>query len=88
MWIVADPPWHKDAVGGRSHHQSRSKPSHTLVYKARSYTADDGATKTVYATIGAAWLDDAGQIATLRLDTIPVTWDGTLYLRAREEAAQ
>jgi len=21
-WIVADPPWHIDAVGGRSHHQS------------------------------------------------------------------
>lgn len=23
LWIVADPPWHSDAVGGRSHHQSR-----------------------------------------------------------------
>jgi len=21
LWIVADPPWHIDAVGGRSHHQ-------------------------------------------------------------------
>ena len=21
MWIVANPPWHIDAVGGRSHHQ-------------------------------------------------------------------
>ncbi len=65
-----------------------SKPSHSLVYKARSYTAEDGTSKNVYATIGAAWSDDTGQIATLRLDTIPVTWDGTLYLRAREEAAQ
>lgn len=23
LWIVADPPWHTVAVGGRSHHQSR-----------------------------------------------------------------
>ena len=23
LWILADPPWHSDAVGGRSHHQSR-----------------------------------------------------------------
>jgi len=22
LWIIADPPWHIDAVGGRSHHQS------------------------------------------------------------------
>ena len=22
LWIVADPPWHIDAVGGRLHHQS------------------------------------------------------------------
>jgi hypothetical protein len=24
LWIVTNPPWHTDAVGGRSHHQSRS----------------------------------------------------------------
>lgn len=23
LWILADPPWHIDAVEGRSHHQSR-----------------------------------------------------------------
>lgn len=22
LWILTDPPWHIDAVGGRSHHQS------------------------------------------------------------------
>jgi hypothetical protein len=22
LWIFADPPWHRDAVGGRLHHQS------------------------------------------------------------------
>jgi hypothetical protein len=27
LWIIADPPWHKDAVGGRSHHQSRLNPN-------------------------------------------------------------
>ena len=26
MWIVANPPWHIDAVGGRSHHQRRVDP--------------------------------------------------------------
>ncbi|GAB1381400.1 hypothetical protein MASR1M49_42470 [Pararhodobacter aggregans] len=26
MWIIADPPWHIDAVGGRSHHQSHAVP--------------------------------------------------------------
>ncbi|WP_375700196.1 integrase core domain-containing protein [Pseudophaeobacter sp. TrK17] len=25
MWIIADPPWHIDAVGGRLHHQSQAK---------------------------------------------------------------
>jgi hypothetical protein len=24
LWILADPPWHIDAVGGRSHHQSHA----------------------------------------------------------------
>jgi hypothetical protein len=23
LWIIANPPWHTDAVGGRSHHQRR-----------------------------------------------------------------
>ena len=26
MWILADPPWHIDAVAGRSDHQSQSTP--------------------------------------------------------------
>jgi hypothetical protein len=25
LWILADPPWHIDAVGGRSHHQSQQE---------------------------------------------------------------
>lgn len=29
-WIVADPPWHTDAVGGRSHHQSPRMGTHSL----------------------------------------------------------
>lgn len=64
-----------------------SKPTHNLVYKARSYTGEDGQTKHVYATIGAAWPGDDGLLNRIKLDTIPVSWDGTLYLRAREEAA-
>jgi hypothetical protein len=26
LWIIADPPWHIDAVGGRLHHQSPRTP--------------------------------------------------------------
>ena len=24
LWVIADPPWHINAVGGRSHHQTQS----------------------------------------------------------------
>jgi hypothetical protein len=61
-----------------------SKPTHNIIYKARAYTGDDGQTKHAYGTIGAAWSDETGAIARLKLDSIPVTWDGVLYLRARE----
>ncbi|WP_143747411.1 hypothetical protein [Marinibacterium profundimaris] len=63
-----------------------SKPTHSVVYKARSYTASDGQQRNAYDTIGAAWPDDAGQINRIQLDTIPINWDGALYLRSREEA--
>lgn len=64
-----------------------SKPTYNVIYKARSYTAEDGSNRYAYSTIGAAWADETGQINRLQLDTIPVTWDGVLYLRAREEKA-
>ena len=64
-----------------------SKPTHNIIYKARRYQAEDGSTKHAYSTIGAAWPDEHGQINRIKLDTIPVTWDGILYLRTREEAA-
>ena len=31
LWIIADPPWHTDAVGGRSHHQSQQSSKRRTV---------------------------------------------------------
>lgn len=64
-----------------------SKPTYNIIYKARSYTAEDGSTRHAYSTIGAAWPDEDGTLNRLQLDTIPVNWDGVLYLRPREEKA-
>ncbi|SMX33384.1 hypothetical protein [Maliponia aquimaris] len=64
-----------------------SNPTHNLIYKARAYSGEDGQTKHVYGVIGAAWSDESGAITRLKLDTVPATWDGVLYVRAREEAA-
>ncbi len=65
-----------------------TKPTHSVIYKARSYQADDGTTKHAYGTLGAAWADENGQINRIALDTLPVSWDGVLYLRPREEATR
>jgi hypothetical protein len=32
-WILADPPWNKDAVGGRSHHQRPSTHDNAMQLK-------------------------------------------------------
>ena len=61
------------------------QPTHSIIYKARSYQDQDGQTKNVYGTIGAAWPDKDGNLSMIRLDTIPVSWDGTLYLREPTE---
>jgi hypothetical protein len=37
LWILTDPPWHIDAVGGRSHHQSRVHP---IAYGVSTFSAD------------------------------------------------
>lgn len=65
-----------------------SRPTHNVVFRARSYTGEDGKNRHAYQTIGAAWPDEQGQLTRIRLDTVPVSWDGTLYLRERQEPAQ
>ena len=62
-----------------------SSPTHNAIYKARTYTDDDGQQRNAYATIGVAWCGEDG--TRIRLDTSPVNWDGTIYLREREEGA-
>lgn len=50
-WILADPPWHIDAVGGRSHHQSRDR---------RAGAAD---ARTVTLALGGRWRGRYGTAA-------------------------
>lgn len=62
---------------------SNSTPTHNVIYKARNYTDHDGIARNAYAKIGAAWCGEDG--TRIRLDTVPVAWDGMLYLRERED---
>ncbi len=64
---------------------SSSPPTHNVIYKARTYAGDDGKPRNAYGTIGAAWCAEDG--IRIRLDTVPVSWDGMLYLREREVVA-
>lgn len=69
---------------------SNSKPTHQVIYKAHRFKDEKGKDRNAYRTIGAAWTDEQGQIAVIQLDTLPITWDGRLYLRERsaEDAEQ
>lgn len=64
-----------------------TKPTHNAVYKAGTYTDAEGKERNAYRTIGAAWPDREGQLNRIQLETIPVAWDGVIYLRKREEAS-
>lgn len=59
-----------------------SSPTHNVIYKARAYTDKEGNARNAYSTIGAAWCAEDG--SRIRIDTIPVNWDGMIYLRVRE----
>ncbi|WP_130402688.1 hypothetical protein [Thalassococcus sp. S3] len=65
-----------------------SKPTHNIIYKARSYETDAGEVKFAYGAIGAAWSDEDGAVSRIKLDSVPVNWDGFLYLRTRDELPQ
>jgi hypothetical protein len=62
---------------------SSSKPTHDLAAVTGSFTGRDGKTRNSYQTIGAAWSNEDGSISRLKLDSIPVSWDGVIYLRQR-----
>lgn len=64
---------------------SSSKPTHDLAAVTGSFTGRDGKTRNSYLTIGAAWSGDDGAINRLKLDSVPVSWDGVIYLRKRGE---
>ena len=50
--------------------------------KVRTYKdKQSGEEKSVYATIGSAWLDDDKK--SIQLDTVPVNWDGRAWLNER-----
>lgn len=65
---------------------TKSKPTHDAVYRSGSFTGRDGNERNAYRTIGAAWPDQNGAISSIRLESIPVQWDGVLYLRQRDDA--
>ena len=45
----------------------------------------DGKERNAYRTIGAAWPDKDGGIGCIKLEVLPMQWDGTIYLRPRQE---
>jgi len=47
--------------------------------KVREYEKD-GQTKSVYATIGSAEVSDHGSVIKVYLDTLPLKFDGRLYI--------
>jgi hypothetical protein len=57
-------------------------PSDDVIYKAGEFTGRDGKKRYRYERIGAAWRNEDGQIARVRIASIPIGWDGTLYFRA------
>ncbi|RAH96052.1 hypothetical protein DLJ53_33430 [Acuticoccus sediminis] len=64
---------------------TKSKPTHDVVTRVGSFTGRDGKARASYRTIGAAWPDENGAINSIRLDVIPIDFDGVIYLREREE---
>jgi hypothetical protein len=61
-------------------------PTDHVIFVRGDFRGNDGKKHLSYGTIGAAWRDEDGQIATVKLDTIPVSWNGVLYFRSRKEA--
>ncbi|HEV2553238.1 MAG TPA: hypothetical protein VGV17_05720 [Bosea sp. (in: a-proteobacteria)] len=64
----------------------KNAPTDHVIYVRGEFIGDDGKKHLSYGTIGAAWRDEEGQIASVKLDTIPVSWNGVLYFRPRKEA--
>ena len=67
---------------------SKTKPTHDAVYRSGSFTGRDGKERNAYGVIGAAWPNDKGELDRIKIDAVPVTWDGIIYLRRREDDAE
>jgi|APEBP8051073178_1049388.scaffolds.fasta_scaffold47869_2 hypothetical protein len=59
-------------------------PTDDIIFKAGEFTGTDGKKRNRYEAIGAAWRGEDGQIDRMRINFIPVTWDGVLYFRSRK----
>jgi hypothetical protein len=78
LWILVDPPWHIDAVGGRSHHQSHlNRESHALGRWLNALEARTHRNKAVVAS--------ANKLT--RIVWAILTQPGTVYLRSKGAAA-
>jgi len=64
-----------------------SKPTHRAICKSGVYTAEDGTTKNRYANIGVAWSNADGSIETIRLNSMPLNWDGVIYMQVNDHGA-
>lgn len=60
-------------------------PTFDAITKAGRFTGQDGKERNAYRTIGAAWPDKDGGIGCIKLEVLPMQWDGTIYLRPRQE---
>lgn len=66
--------------------QSPNKPTHSAVAKTGTYTGRDGNSRNSYLPIGAAWSDEGGSVERIKIDNLPISWDGMIYLRPRDAA--
>lgn len=67
---------------------TKQAPTDDVVYASGEFTGTDGKKRRRYNAIGAAWRDEDGQIARLKISAIPVSWDGNLYFRSRSKPDQ
>ncbi|MEO1420046.1 MAG: hypothetical protein AAFU66_03720 [Pseudomonadota bacterium] len=65
---------------------NNTQPAFDAITKTGTFTGRDGNQKNSYRTIGAAWTGDDGGVSAIRIDFLPVHFDGAIYLRSRDAA--
>ena len=60
--------------------QSKRQPTYVAKYKAGTFTGEDGKQRNAYRRLGDAWVNDAGIPSFIRIEALPVHWDGVIRL--------